>query len=63
MNTWEHDENCLMKKQRIAELLEEFVLDAILSIIEEISSGSNLGSQSVCCIKSGCPERKNVPPF
>lgn len=56
----EHDEMCEQKKQRIADLLEQFILDTVMSTMKELIKRRN-GIHSVSCYKFGCTERENIP--
>lgn len=59
MKNMEHSELCELKKQRIADMLEQFVIDTILSALDELSDRYNRSHP--ICHKVKCPDREHEP--
>ena len=60
MQNLEHAENCELKKQRIADMLEQLILDTILSVLDELLDRNNRAPY-LTCHKLECPEREREP--
>ncbi len=59
MHNLEHDEICELKKQRIAETLEQHILDTILSVLDELSD-RNIRHSHPTCHKFNCSDREHA---
>jgi len=60
MKNLEHDENCALMKEHIADLLELVILETVQSVLNEILERRNRAN-SVICHKLKCPEREQDP--